>query len=175
MSTFKIDSNVVSTSTISSTNIGASSSTSSPTISTWGTYYTINTQTFTVPSSGSGYINGWSRWTLSYSAITAAGTFDLTDVWVQVRLYDSTLSANVPNEIRKYSMLSGMGNTTIGATTDIVTDNMKYTFGKLGILIPGHSYTLYTEVAKVYTSGSAATLTVSTGVTGANTYGYLMS
>jgi hypothetical protein len=146
------------TATVSSASFSTSSSFFNITISNWNTWYEKGNIQFTVPSSGHGIVTGYIMMCVSNSAITSGGTEQINCL-IRFRLYDVTGGTDVPGETSYEYLLSAFGNTIFGQT-NIVTHNIKYTFGALGVLIPGHTYKIYAEISKNRT-GSGATMTTS--------------
>lgn len=146
------------TALITQDTISPSFSTTAPvTISSWSTATQLSSVTFTVPVTGSGVLTLSANNVLTYSAITSAGSTDVTQVFIT---YEITNNNNATVSVIEQYALSfiGTGNTTTGAL-NIINNDFKFTYGNLGELINGVSYTIRCFATKTRT-GTTANLTV---------------
>ena len=162
------------TTSVSAAGLSTGSSISNPTVSAWETWYSPANGTFTCPSSGNGYINGYLFGSFTTGAITGAGVYDQTSVLVRTRLYDSTAGADVPNQVNYVDLMEGIGNIVLYTGT-CGTINFHYSYGQLGQCILGHNYTVYLEVMKTRNGGTTATTTVTINSSGGSIVGNAVS
>jgi hypothetical protein len=141
--------------TSGSTSIGSSSSLT--TITNYNQWYSPGYIYFTAVNNE---IVTSSRYVITtISSVSSSGSNQL-NVWVRQRLYDDTLSADVPAGTNMYLIFSTFGTTQYGQTSNITNLDLMMTSGFRGLIIPGHTYHLYTEVMKEQASGTP-TCTVS--------------
>jgi hypothetical protein len=148
----RITSNSVQAGTVTSGSTSSSSGTSSPTISAYGTWYAGATCGFTAQENNITQFSAYAAY--SVSSITCSGS-DQLKIWARTRLYDNTVAADVPAGIKKQLLYFKLGAiATNGQTNGIFNANEVFISGFRGLLIPGHSYTLYVELMKEQASGT---------------------
>lgn len=147
--------------TIGSVSSGVSGSNSSPTVSSYGVWYESSNGGFTANANNVVLINQYIVTTVS--GVSSSGV-QILDIKVRSRLYDNTAGADVPGGTKEQIIYHTFGANTYGSLTAITNFNDSFVVGFRGLLIPGHTYTLYVEAGKFQTSGSpTATLTVNGG------------
>ena len=101
--------------------------------------------TFSVPTNGQVLIYG--SLIASVSNIVGGGGLATQKVQVRYRLRDNTANADVPAGTTVITIFHRFG-TTINVQQVAAEINMNYTSGFQGLLVPGHSYTLFRELQK---------------------------
>lgn len=162
--TSNVASSIPNTSSVTSGGISSGSGVAGGTLTNWSTWYNASYADFTVPSSGNGWVIAYGWVNLSFGTLSGVTSFNQTFVTLRVRLYDSTLSADVVNGTDYYTMFLGAGNTVQGSLP-LFSFNFHQSFGQLGVLIPGHSYYVYIDVEK--TRGDTTT-TLSVSISGSS-------
>jgi hypothetical protein len=108
------------------------------------------TATYTVSNaiigggSGSGLL-------VTVNTVTTSGELQ---VWQRTRLYDNTISADVPGGTVPMLIYANGSGGIYGNAKFIANGDDTFIAGFRGLLIPGHAYTLYLEVKKQQFSGS---------------------
>ena len=133
----------------SGTSFGTGSS--SPSVTVYGTWYSCGYASFTAASND--YVTVSQYLISTISSITSTGT-DRLNVYVRDRLYDTTLSLDVPGGAPQYLIFQTVGVSTYGNLVNINNFNRSFISGFRGLLVPGHSYAVYREIMKEQSSGT---------------------
>ena len=120
--------------------------TSSP--ATYNTWTSQGDITFSVPTNGQVLIYG--SLIASVSNIVGGGGLATQKVQVRYRLRDNTANADVPAGTTLITIFHRF-DTSINVQQVAAEINMNYTSGFQGLLVPGHSYTLFRELQKTRT------------------------
>lgn len=144
-----------------SSSVGSSSS--SPTVSAYNTWYSPAYGSFTATDNSVVAISMYEL--LNVGTVTGTGNILC---WARSRLYDVTLSADVPGATNQFLFYYSSGFGTTGTTSYIHNANVSYAAGFRGLLIPGHTYRVYVEAMKQQTGTAAVTLTINGGAVSAS-------
>ena len=140
----------------SSTSISVTNNT--PTVSSYGVWYDTGYSSFDANVNNIINISQYSISTIS--SVTCTGT-QILRVWYRVRLYDATLSTDVPAGTQQYLVYYNFGGVATGNLGNIANSNQNYIVGFRGLLVNGHTYRIYIEWMKEQAVGApTCTLTL---------------
>lgn len=164
-----ITSNEVQGTTPVADSLSVGSSAGTGTVTNYDQWYSSGSASFT-PVDDS--IVSVSMYALTTTSSVVAGTGTI-EVWVRTRLYDNTAAADVPAGIKQYLIYRNMSGFAFGSLVSLQNLHETYVTGFRGLLVPGHSYTLYIETMKHASGGATCAVQMngsSVSTTGAATF-----
>lgn len=151
--------------TTGSTSITITGSTTA--VSTYGTWYSQGYAEFTATTNE---IVSISKYLISTISSVSSTGFEVLNVSVRARLYNTTISTDVPGGTDQYLLYYTFGTATFGSLVNITNISKTYIAGFRGLLIPGNVYRLYIDIQKAQVSGSP-TCSISINSVGSNVTG----
>jgi hypothetical protein len=136
----------------------ATPTTSLPTVSSYGTWYSCAYSTFNPNPSDAVNLSGYLAYTLSSVTCTSG---QVLKVWARTRLYDNFASVYVIGAVKTYLLYVNNAGTAWGNLIDLknFTDQFITTFS--GLLYANHTYDWHIEIMIQQVTGApTATLTV---------------
>jgi len=146
----------------SSASVSSGTSSSSPSITNFDTWYEVRYEYFTAPVKGT--ITGYSGAKFTSTLPTSGSDGDVMTAYARFRLYDTTDSIDVIGGtynyvIAKFVKVAGTWTTLI--PDQVPQHNYFFNSDLMGHLISGHTYRMYLEVKKERTSGTTGSYTIS--------------